>query len=202
MDLDEDEDDPEIDVDDEEEEEPLPASPPLLYELNQLEHKFGIHGSRVQSLTRGMGTHRIEIAEAHKEIIRARRRLDRIKPPKRMSNVAIERMIADIVDATIAAERTAAAAKAAEVARAAAAAETTRASVTAGGAGEIRLEVTKVDWYRIECELYSVQAQMHDMQQELYWRGFEENCPTESIDVLATYGDADPPEIQEPSDMQ
>ncbi|GJW96472.1 hypothetical protein Tco_0178280 [Tanacetum coccineum] len=47
------------------------------YERNQLEHDFGILGSRVQYLTRGMGTHRTEIAEAHKEAIRARQRLDR-----------------------------------------------------------------------------------------------------------------------------
>ncbi|GJW79270.1 reverse transcriptase domain-containing protein [Tanacetum coccineum] len=47
------------------------------YELNQLEHDFGILGSRVQYLTRGMGTRRIEIDEAHKEAIRARQRLDR-----------------------------------------------------------------------------------------------------------------------------
>nr|GEY36676.1 hypothetical protein [Tanacetum cinerariifolium] len=38
--------------------------------------------------------------------------------------------------------------------------------------------------------------------QELNWRGFKENCPTKSIDVLATYGDADPPKLQEPSDTQ
>nr|GEX35416.1 reverse transcriptase domain-containing protein [Tanacetum cinerariifolium] len=50
---------------------------------------------------------------------------------------------------------------------------------------EIRLEVAKVDRYRLECELYSVQVQIHAMQQELYWRGFEENFPTESIDVAA-----------------
>ncbi|GKF02243.1 hypothetical protein Tco_0029166 [Tanacetum coccineum] len=47
------------------------------YELNQLRQDFGIHGSRVQSLTRGMGTRRTEITEAHKEAIRARRRLDK-----------------------------------------------------------------------------------------------------------------------------
>ncbi|GJW63644.1 hypothetical protein Tco_0115528 [Tanacetum coccineum] len=67
---------------------------------------------------------------------------------------------------------------------------------------EIRLEVASVDRYKLECELYSVRAQIHSIQQELYWRGFEENCPTESIDVLATYGDADLPELQEPSDTQ
>ncbi|GKC45046.1 reverse transcriptase domain-containing protein [Tanacetum coccineum] len=67
---------------------------------------------------------------------------------------------------------------------------------------EIRLEVASVDRYRLECELYSVRAQIHAIQQELYWRGFEENRLTESIDVLATYGDADPPELQEPSDTQ
>ncbi|GJV28605.1 hypothetical protein Tco_1385053 [Tanacetum coccineum] len=47
------------------------------YELNQLRQDFGILGCRVQSLTRGMGAGRIEIAEAHKEAIRARRRLDK-----------------------------------------------------------------------------------------------------------------------------
>ncbi|GKD13816.1 hypothetical protein Tco_1198223 [Tanacetum coccineum] len=47
------------------------------YELNQLRQEFGILGSCVQSLTRGMGTRRTEIAEAHKESIRARRRLGR-----------------------------------------------------------------------------------------------------------------------------
>ncbi|GJS39737.1 hypothetical protein Tco_0564780 [Tanacetum coccineum] len=67
---------------------------------------------------------------------------------------------------------------------------------------EIRLEVAKVDRYRLECELYNVRVQMHAIQQEMYWRGFEENRPTKSIDVLATYGDADPPELQEPSDTQ
>ncbi|GKB13638.1 hypothetical protein Tco_0847561 [Tanacetum coccineum] len=47
------------------------------YKLNQLGHDFGILRSRVQSLAWGMGTHRTEIAEAHKEAIKARRRLDR-----------------------------------------------------------------------------------------------------------------------------
>ncbi|GKA90273.1 hypothetical protein Tco_0812143 [Tanacetum coccineum] len=103
MNLDGEEEDLEMDVDDEEEEEPLPASPPPLpfkgplstyevgkpssvastlvfsarYELNQLGHDFGILGSHVQSLTRGMGTCRTEISEAYEEAIRARRRLDR-----------------------------------------------------------------------------------------------------------------------------
>nr|GFB70559.1 hypothetical protein [Tanacetum cinerariifolium] len=67
---------------------------------------------------------------------------------------------------------------------------------------EIRLEVASADRYRLECELYNVRVQMHAKQQELYWRGSKENRPTESIDVLATYGDADPTELQEPSDTQ
>ncbi|GKD94902.1 hypothetical protein Tco_1374739 [Tanacetum coccineum] len=67
---------------------------------------------------------------------------------------------------------------------------------------EIRLEVASFDRYRLECELYSVRAQMHAIQQELYWTGFEENHHTESIDVLATYGYVDPLELQEPSDTQ
>ncbi|GKF99584.1 hypothetical protein Tco_0301275, partial [Tanacetum coccineum] len=41
------------------------------YELNQLRHDFCILGSRVQSLTHGMGIRRTEISEAHKEAIRS-----------------------------------------------------------------------------------------------------------------------------------
>ncbi|GJX95796.1 hypothetical protein Tco_0351594 [Tanacetum coccineum] len=67
---------------------------------------------------------------------------------------------------------------------------------------EIRLEVAKVDRYRLEYELYNARVQIHDIQQEMYWRGFKENRPTESIDTLATYGDADPPELQEPFDTK
>nr|GEW43473.1 hypothetical protein [Tanacetum cinerariifolium] len=102
MDLNEKEEDLEINLNDEDKEEPLLASPPPLpfkgplstyevgepssvasasvfsarHELNQLRQDFGILGSRVQYLTRGMGTCRTEIGEAHKEAIRARRRLD------------------------------------------------------------------------------------------------------------------------------
>nr|GEW53706.1 reverse transcriptase domain-containing protein [Tanacetum cinerariifolium] len=104
------------------------------YKLNQLGHDFGILRSRVQSLKRGMGTRRTEISKAHEEAIRARRHLDRIMPPKRISNTAIEPMTADRVDAVIAAKQTAAVARAVEIARAVAAAETTRAAVTAGDA--------------------------------------------------------------------
>ncbi|GKD30420.1 hypothetical protein Tco_1241198, partial [Tanacetum coccineum] len=55
-----------------------------------------------------------------------------------MSNAAIERMIANRVDAAIAAERTTATTKAAEVARAAVATETTRAAATAEGSNNAR----------------------------------------------------------------
>ncbi|GJY02851.1 hypothetical protein Tco_0361003 [Tanacetum coccineum] len=72
--------------------------------------------------------HRLTSAEIRLEVAS----VDRIMPPKRMSNTDIERMIADRVDAAIAAERTPATAKAAA---AAAAAETTRAATTVGGAG-------------------------------------------------------------------
>ncbi|GKD98056.1 hypothetical protein Tco_1381953 [Tanacetum coccineum] len=202
MDLDEEEENPKMDVDDEEEEEPLPASPPP---LSPLKTPPPLAEFSSDSDIPGMGTHKTEIAEAHKEAIRARRRdrltlleqdqmknreeilrlknqvhsanisatlaamdvdriektqdqygkqirelrhrltsteirlevasVDRIMPPKRMSNAAIERMIADRVDAEIAVEQTAADAEAAEVARAAASAETTRAAAIADGAG-------------------------------------------------------------------
>ncbi|GJZ01454.1 reverse transcriptase domain-containing protein [Tanacetum coccineum] len=56
-------------------------------------------------------------------------------PPKRMSNAAIERMIADRVAVVLAAERTTTTAEAAEVARAVEAAETTRVVAIVDGAG-------------------------------------------------------------------
>ncbi|GJS95291.1 reverse transcriptase domain-containing protein [Tanacetum coccineum] len=109
------------------------------YELNQLRQDFGILGSlmnrdRIEK-TQDQDVnqirelrHRLTSAEIRLEVAS----VDRIMPPKRMSNTDIERMIADRVDAAIAAERTPATAKAAA---AAAAAETTRAATTAGGAG-------------------------------------------------------------------
>ncbi|GKB22426.1 hypothetical protein Tco_0861827 [Tanacetum coccineum] len=138
------------------------------YELNQLRQDFGILGNHVQSLTRGMGTCSTEIAEAHKEAIRARRPMDRDRIEKTQDQDG--KQIRELRHRL--------------------------------SSAEIRLEVASFDRYRLECELYSVRAQMHAIQQELYWTGFEENHPTESIDVLATYGYADPLELQEPSDTQ
>nr|GEW21662.1 hypothetical protein [Tanacetum cinerariifolium] len=103
MDLDKEEEDPEMDVDDKDKDVPLFASPPPLSSLRTPPHvldplliqifllpllplwirakpvKAGLWklGSHDQSLTRGMGTRRTEIDEAHKEAIRARRCLDK-----------------------------------------------------------------------------------------------------------------------------
>ncbi|GJX21693.1 hypothetical protein Tco_0226138 [Tanacetum coccineum] len=200
------------------------------YELNQLRQDFGILRSRVQSLTRGMGTRRTEIAEAHKEAIRARRRLDRFI--WEMSFV-IDRDIPKLInDSTATGDRLTVLeqdqvknqeeihrlknqVQSANISTTLAAIDRDRIEKTQDQDGkqirelshrmtsaEIRLEVASVDWYRLECELYSVRAQLQAIQQDLYLRGFEENHPTESIDVLATCGDADPPELQEPSKMQ
>ncbi|GJS11508.1 hypothetical protein Tco_0368304 [Tanacetum coccineum] len=157
------------------------------YELNQLRKDFGILGSRVQSLTRGMGTRRTKIAEAHEEAIRARRSLNRLKNQVQSANISVT--LAAMDRGRIEETQDQDGKQIREL----------RHRLTSA---EIRLEVASVDRYRLEYELYSVRAQMHAIQQELYGRGFEENDPTESIDVLATYGDADPPELQEPSDTQ
>ncbi|GKD31016.1 hypothetical protein Tco_1241794 [Tanacetum coccineum] len=200
------------------------------YELNQLRQDFGILGSRVQSLKWGMGTRRTEIAEAHKEAIRARRRLDRFI--WEMSFV-IERDIPELMNGSTATRDRLTLLKQDQVKKreeiqrlknhvhstnifaTLAAMDRDQIEKTQDQDGkqiqelrhrltlaEIRLEVASVDGYRLECDLYSVRAQMHAIQQELYWRGFEENRPTKSIDVLATYGDVDPLELQEPSDTQ
>ncbi|GJZ01455.1 hypothetical protein Tco_0519416 [Tanacetum coccineum] len=177
-----------------------------------------------------MGTRRIEIAEAHKDVIRAQRRLDKFI--WEMSFV-VERDIPELMNgSTATGDRLTLIEQdqvknleeikmlknqvhSANSSATLAVMDRDRIKKTQDQDGkqirelrhrltsaEIRLEVASVDRYRLECKLYSVRAQMHAIQQELYWRGFKENRPTESIDVLATYGDADPPELQEPSDMR
>nr|GEY47895.1 reverse transcriptase domain-containing protein [Tanacetum cinerariifolium] len=95
------------------------------YELNQLRHGFGILGSHVQSLTRGMGTRGTEIDKAHKEAIRSRRRLDTFIWEK---SFVIERDILELMNDLIATgDRL-------TLLEATAAAETTRAVATAGDA--------------------------------------------------------------------
>ncbi|GKB61745.1 hypothetical protein Tco_0917931 [Tanacetum coccineum] len=137
-----------------------------------------------------MGARRTKIDEAHKETIGARRRLDKFIWEM---NFVVERDIPKLMNS-------------ANISATLAAMDKDRIEKTQDQDGKqirelrhrltlakIRLEVASVDRYRLECELYSVRAQMHAMYQELYWRGFKENRLTESIDMLATYGDADPP---------
>ncbi|GJY82459.1 hypothetical protein Tco_0495835, partial [Tanacetum coccineum] len=173
MDLDEEEEDPKMDVDDEEEEEPLPASPPPLSPLRTPPPVSESSSGYDISFTTNTTVGRP------------------FKGPLSTYEVGKPSSIAS---ASVFSTRY----------------ELNQLRHDFGILGrrvqsltrEIRLEVASVDRYRLEWELYSVRAQMHAIQQELYWRGFEENHPTESIDVLATYGDADPPELQEPSDTQ
>ncbi|GKB78880.1 hypothetical protein Tco_0945775 [Tanacetum coccineum] len=206
MDLDKEEEDPKMDVDDKEEEEPLPAShhhsslstyevgePSSVasasvfsarYELNQLGHDFGILESRVQSLTRGMGTRRTEITEAHEKAIRARRRLDRFT---REMSFVIEWDIPKLMnDSTATGDRLTLLeqdnvknreeiqklknqVQSANIFATLAAMDMDRIEKTQDQNGkqirelihhltsaEIRLEVAKVDRYRLEYELYNV----------------------------------------------
>ena len=62
---------------------------------------------------------------------------------------------------------------------------------------EIRLDVANFDRYHLRKKLYDMQSQMYAMQQELYQKEVKENRPDESVDVLATYGDIDPSELQQ-----
>nr|GEZ52365.1 reverse transcriptase domain-containing protein [Tanacetum cinerariifolium] len=146
MDLDEEEDDPEIDVDDEEEEEPLLASPLPLSPLLTPHHV-----SESSSDSNIPVTATTTVGRPFKVPLSTYKSCSifdmGIMPPKRMGNVAIERMIVDRVDAAIAAERTVVAAKAAEVARAA---ETTRAAANTK-AQPIGIEnAYKIPWVELE----------------------------------------------------
>ncbi|GJX79063.1 hypothetical protein Tco_0327212 [Tanacetum coccineum] len=210
MDLDEEEEDPEMDLNEEEED--------LEMDVDD------------ESIVYLQGTHRTDIAEAHKEATRAQRRLDRFIWD--MSFI-IEQDIPELMKGSTSTgdrltlleqeqvknrediQRLKNQVHSTNIYATLAAMDKDRIKKNQDQDGkqirelrhrltsaEIRLEVASVDWYRLECELYSVQAQMYAIQQELYWRGFKENCPTKSIDVLATYGDADPPKLQEPSDMK
>ncbi|GJZ56340.1 hypothetical protein Tco_0611533 [Tanacetum coccineum] len=221
MDLDEEEEDPEMDINDKEGEEPLLASPPPLsplrtpppvsksstnyditvtttttvgrpykgplstyevgepssvasalvfsarYELNQLEHDFGILGSRVQYLTQGMSTatgDRLTLLE--QDNVKNREEIQKLKNQVQSANIS----------ATLAAM------------------DRDRIEKTQDQNGKQIRELRH--------HLTSAEIRLEVAKQEMYWRGFEENRPTESIDVLATYGDADPLELQEPSDTQ
>ena len=62
---------------------------------------------------------------------------------------------------------------------------------------EIRLDVANFDRYHLRKKLYDMQSQMYAMQQELYQKEVKENRPDESVDVLATYGDTNPSELQQ-----
>ncbi|GJU60976.1 copia protein [Tanacetum coccineum] len=192
IDLDKEKEDPKIDVDDEEEEEPLLASPPLLSLLQTpppvsessfasdipvtttttvgrpfkgplSTYKVGKHSSIAYAsvFSARYELNQTEIAEAHKEAIRARRptgdRLTLLEQDQVKNQEEIQRLKNRVQSANIYAT------------------------------------LATIDRDRIE--------KTQD-QDELYWRGFKENHPTESIDVLATYEDADPPELQEPSDTQ
>ncbi|GJV71181.1 hypothetical protein Tco_1491176, partial [Tanacetum coccineum] len=179
MDLDKEEEDPEMDVDDEEEEEPLPASPPPLPLLRTPPH--------VSESSSDFDIPVITTTTVGRPFKGPLSTYERLKNQVQSSNIyaTLVAMDKDRIEKTQDQDGK-------QI-------QELRHRLTSV---EIRLEVASVDRYRLECELYSVRAQMHAMQQELYWRVFKENRPTESIDVLATYGDADPPELQEPSDMQ
>nr|GEY54948.1 hypothetical protein [Tanacetum cinerariifolium] len=136
MDLDEKEEDLEMDVNDKEEEEPLPGIPTTI--VSTMNTTSSMDKDRIEKTQDQDGKqiweirHHLTSAEIRLEVAN----VDRIMPPKRISNAAIERMITDRVDAVIAVERTAAAAK---VTKVVVAAETTRAAVTAGGSNNAGL---------------------------------------------------------------
>ncbi|GJR31453.1 hypothetical protein Tco_1107685 [Tanacetum coccineum] len=176
MDLDEEKEDPEMDIDDEEEEDPLPASPPPLPFKGPLSTYEVGEPSSVASAS---------VFSARYELNYSTTSRQKLKNQVQSANIfaTLVAMDRDRIEKT----QDQNGKQIREL----------RHRLTSA---EIRLEVASTDRYRLECELYNVRVQMHAIQQEMYWRGFEENRPTESIDLLATYGDADPPELQEPSD--
>ncbi|GKB43816.1 hypothetical protein Tco_0888758 [Tanacetum coccineum] len=186
IDLDEEEENPEMDVDDEEEEEPLPASPPPLSPLqtpppvSEFSSDYDILVTTTTTMGRpfkgplstyeGMGTHKTEIAEAHKEAIRAQRRLDRLtllEQDQVKNQEEILRLKNQVHSANISGTLAAMVADRIEKTQDQDGKQIweLRHRLTST---KIRLEVASVDRYRLECDLYSVRAQMHAIQQELY----------------------------------
>nr|GEV76708.1 hypothetical protein [Tanacetum cinerariifolium] len=104
MDLDEEEEDPEMDIDDEEEEEPILAS--HHHCLHYEHHLLCQNPLLILIFLLPLLPLWVDLSKAYCLPMR-------IMPPKRMSNAAIEGMIADRVAATLAAERTAIAVEAA-----------------------------------------------------------------------------------------
>nr|GEY24092.1 hypothetical protein [Tanacetum cinerariifolium] len=168
MDLDEEEEDPEMDIDDEEKEEPLPASPPPLSPQRTPPpvSKSSSNFDILVTTTTTVG-----------RPFKGPRFLKLTKRLLRLDDVYTA-MDKDRIEKTQDQEG-----------------KQIRELRHRLTSAKIRLEVASVDWYRLECELYSVRAQMHAIQQELYWRGLEENRPTESIDVLPLMEINMPPKI-------
>ncbi|GKA33220.1 hypothetical protein Tco_0719587 [Tanacetum coccineum] len=65
---------------------------------------------------------------------------------------------------------------------------------------EVTATLAAMDRDRIERELYWIRGWLSRLQSEITRRGVVEAHPTESIDVLAVYGDAWPSELQGPPD--
>ncbi|GJT68458.1 hypothetical protein Tco_1019938 [Tanacetum coccineum] len=59
---------------------------------------------------------------------------------------------------------------------------------------EISVTLVGIDMDKIEWELYSMRVWMFRILSEMFRKDAVEARPTESIDVLALYGDARPPE--------
>ncbi|GJU20341.1 hypothetical protein Tco_1153683 [Tanacetum coccineum] len=155
-----------------------------------------------------MGTRRTEIVEAHKEAIKARQRLDRFI--WEMSFV-VERDIPELMnDSTATGDRLTLLEQdnvknQEEIQKLKNQVQSANIFATLAAMDRDRIEKTQdqndKQIRELRHRLTSVEIRL-EVATRVVWRGFEENCPTESIDVLATYGDADPPELQEPSDTQ
>ncbi|GJU13996.1 hypothetical protein Tco_1136392 [Tanacetum coccineum] len=151
------------------------------YELNQLRQDFGILRSHVQSLTRDRFIWEMsfvverDIPELMNDSTTIGDRLTLLEQDQVKNREEIQRLKNQVQAANI--------------------------SATVAAMDRDRIEKTQ-DQDGKQIQGTKTPPDLDKDYQELYWRGFEENRPTESIDVLATYGDADPPELQEPSDTQ
>ncbi|GJS04099.1 hypothetical protein Tco_0320607 [Tanacetum coccineum] len=180
--VDEEEEDPKMDVDDGEEEEPLPASPPPLSPLrtpppvSKSSPDFDIPVTTTTTVGRPykgpLSTYEEMSFVIERDI------------PKLMNDSTATRDRLTLLEQDNVKNR-----------------EEIQKLKNQVQSANISATLAAMDMDRIE-KTQDQNVQMQVIQQEMYWRGFKENCPTESIDVLATYGDADPPELQEPSDTQ
>ncbi|GJS14887.1 hypothetical protein Tco_0409359 [Tanacetum coccineum] len=176
------------------------ASPHLLgHEVRRLKEDTETLFGSVGTLTWGMKTRRTEIVTTRTSVDRVRRHMDAFD----VDIAFVEQATARLKDDVIALQNRAETAKArllqVEQDRIKDKEEIERLK-TRVESTEVNAALAAMDRDRIKMELYMMRDMLTGLQLEITRRGAKEARPTESINILAVYGDARPLEPQGPSD--